>query len=92
MLRVLFTCTHRLDHSSHCGSMDSSAWFALPEIPYSRNSKLGRDGKLSESGLPFCFNLIGYSASSVYAVCFIAILGEEGLKQFARDCRGTQFA
>lgn len=53
MLRVLFTCTHRLDHSSHCGSMDSSAWFALPEIPYSRNSKLGRDGKLSESGLPF---------------------------------------
>lgn len=40
----------------------------------------------------FGFNLNGYSASSVYAVCFIAMLGEEGLKQYARDCQGTQFA
>lgn len=39
-----------------------------------------------------CSNLIGYSASSVYAVCFIAMLGEEGLKQYASDCQGTQFA
>lgn len=40
----------------------------------------------------FCSNLIGYSASFVYAVCFIAMLGEEGLKQYARGCQGTQFA
>lgn len=39
----------------------------------------------------FFLNLTGYSASSVYAVCFIAMLGEEGLKQFARDYQGTQF-
>lgn len=45
MLRVLFTRTHRPNHSSHCGSLDSSAWYATPEIPHSRNSKLGRDGK-----------------------------------------------
>lgn len=43
------------------------------------------------SSVCLVLNLTAYSASSAYAVCFIATLGEEGLKQFARDYQGMQF-
>lgn len=45
MLRVLLTRAHRLNYSSYCGSLGPFARYATTEIPHSRNSKLGRNGK-----------------------------------------------